>query len=693
MADEINPKKMKDLLAFYKKSFVKHWDDEKYKWQAVKYFQDNWDINAEDFGKMFETATEKTSNLLAAANFFPRGMIINFSKENQEKTRQMFISLFDEDKDLTLRYENFKQAAKELQEEHNATHKDQWNANYQKDNAISTYLWLRYPDKYYIYKYSEYRNVSAVLDSNIKFTKGEKENITNGFVLYNHLCEYLKSDDIKTLLRDRIDESCYTDPDLKTLTIDFGFHISRYYNTSLNSFVEKGATKMSKAEEFANLLLNTHNLILHGAPGTGKTHLARDIAKAMRCSDNEIGFVQFHPSYDYTDFVEGLRPMNDGNSEQVGFERKDGVFKKFCERAILSSGYNDDILKELNDNPTVWKVSLEGTGDNPTRKDCLENGYIRIGWKDYGDVADFSKFEGYTEHGGSNVLVAFQSKMKIGDIVLSCWSSTEIDAIGIVTGEYEYRSDGGDYPRYRNVKWLVKGIRENIVVKNHGKTLTLSSVYKLSISIQDIIDTVKKYSKSKVSTENTPFVFIIDEINRGEMSKIFGELFFSIDPGYRGKAGLIQTQYQNLISENNIFYNGFYAPENVYIIGTMNDIDRNVESMDFAFRRRFTFKEIKAKDTQQDILAGLDDSIRDDAIRRMNSLNDEISNIEGLSSAYHIGGAYFLKLKELDNDFERLWEYHLEGLLREYLRGMEDADSKVEQLKDAYDCQKNEENF
>ena len=427
--------------------------------------------------------------------------------------------------------------------------------------------------------------------------------------------------------------------------------------------------------EYTNLLLNTHNLILHGALGTGKTRLARDIAKAMRCSDNEIGFVQFHPSYDYTDFVEGLRPMNDGNSEQIGFERKDGVFKKFCERAILSSGYNDDILKELNDNPTVWKVSLEGTGDNPTRKDCLENGYIRIGWKDYGDVADFSKFEGYTEHGGSNVLVAFQSKMKIGDIVLSCWSSTEIDAIGIVTGEYEYRSDGGDYPRYRNVKRLVKGIRENIVVKNHGKTLTLASVYKLSISIQDIIDTVKKYSKSKVSTENTPFVFIIDEINRREMSKIFGELFFSIDPGYRGKAGLIQTQYQNLISENNIFYNGFYVPENVYIIGTMNDIDRNVESMDFAFRRRFTFKEIKATDTQQDILAGLDDSIREDAIRRMNSLNDEISNIEGLSSAYHIGGAYFLKLKDLDNDFEKLWEYHLEGLLHEYLRGMEDVES------------------
>lgn len=458
------------------------------------------------------------------------------------------------------------------------------------------------------------------------------------------------------------------------------------WENKTNIYTEKnGENKMTKAKELANLLEHTHNLILHGAPGTGKTHLAREIAAEMGCSDNEIGFVQFHPSYDYTDFVEGLRPVNDAGSGQIGFERKDGVFKKFCERAILSDNNNDDFLKELNDNPTVWKVSLEGTGENPTRTDCMENGYIRIGWKEYGDVADFSKFEGYTEHGGSNVLVAFQSKMKIGDIVLSCWSSTEIDAIGIVTGDYEYRTDGSDYPRYRSVKWLVKGIRENIVEKNHEKTLTLASVYKLSISIQDVIEIVKNHNKNDVKKEKKNFVFIIDEINRGEMSKIFGELFFSIDPGYRGKNGLIKTQYQNLVNESNVFYDGFFVPENVYIIGTMNDIDRNVESMDFAFRRRFTFKEIKANDTQGQILSELDDSIRDEAIRRMDSLNKAIDSIEGLSSAYHIGGAYFLKLKDLNNDFDLLWEYHLEGLLREYLRGMEDAESKLSELRKAYE--------
>lgn len=435
---------------------------------------------------------------------------------------------------------------------------------------------------------------------------------------------------------------------------------------------------VNTASNLSKLLFSTHNLILHGAPGTGKTHLAKDIAKEMNA---EVGFVQFHPSYDYTDFVEGLRPINSGNG-QIAFERKDGVFKKFCEKALLSNSTDSDMLKELNDNPTVWKVSLEGTGDNPTRADCMKNGYIRLGWSEYGDVVDFSKFDGFTEYGGSVVLVAFQSKMKIGDIVLSCWSSTEIDAIGIVTGDYEYRSEGGGYPRYRTVKWLVKGIRENIVEKNRGKNLTLASVYRLSISLQDVIEIVNKYNKGNQASKKD-FVFIIDEINRGEISKIFGELFFSMDPGYRGKMGLIKTQYQNLIQENNVFYDGFYVPENVYIIGTMNDIDRSVESMDFAFRRRFTFKEIKANENLG-MLDELNESIREKAKQTLLSLNNAISEVDGLSSAYHIGGAYFLKLNELDNDFDKLWEYHLEGLLREYLRGMEDSESSLEKLHEAY---------
>ena len=479
---------------------------------------------------------------------------------------------------------------------------------------------------------------------------------------------------------------------------------------SYNAWLKEpqGDTQMTQEDTFvkkyANLLKNTKNLILTGAPGTGKTYLAKQIAKELGCKDDNIGFVQFHPSYDYTDFVEGLRPTDKDGNGNVGFERRDGVFKKFCEKAILPSSVTEDIQKELNENPTIWKVSLEGTGDNPTRTDCLKNGYIRLGWSNYGDVADFSNFSGYTD-GGSVVLVAFQSKMKVGDIVLSCYSATEIDAIGIVTGDYEYRPEGGDYPRYRTVKWIVKGIKENIVEKNHRKTLTSASVYKLSVSIKDVFDIVEKYSTnqtlssdSQEKTSNSrPYVFIIDEINRGEVAKIFGELFYCVDPGYRGKEGKINTQYQNLIKENNIFYSGFFIPENVYIIGTMNDIDRSVESMDFAFRRRFTWAEVKASDTVDMLYPSTTESgeptgleskeLADEAKRRMENLNNAISKINGLNEAYHIGASYFLKLKNYDGNqderFKSLWEYHIKGILQEYLRG--NPNGKLEDLKAAYD--------
>lgn len=369
-------------------------------------------------------------------------------------------------------------------------------------------------------------------------------------------------------------------------------------------------------EKLVDLLKQTHNLILHGAPGAGKTYLAREIAKKM---DAEVGFVQFHPSYDYTDFIEGLRPIKGSNNDHIGFERKDGVFKEFCERALKSFISDNDFDER-------WSKFL---------RDVERQGEISIGYPDKEGV--------------------FSVKKK--------------DDCVIVHREFLFDITTISPERIHNY----------IQDKNFSETE--DKPYERGIG---------NYIKARYYM---PFVFIIDEINRGEMSKIFGELFFSIDPGYRGKDGLIQTQYQNLVPEDDAFSEGFYVPENVYIIGTMNDIDRNVESMDFAFRRRFTFKEIKANDTQGQILSSLDDSIRQEAINRMDSLNKAIwdvenkTGIEGLSSSYHIGGAYFLKLKDLNNDFTQLWDCHLEGLLREYLRGMEDSEAKLEDLKKAYNLE------
>ena len=285
---------------------------------------------------------------------------------------------------------------------------------------------------------------------------------------------------------------------------------------------------------FSEKLVQSRNIIFHGAPGTGKTFLAKQIAADIisngevsdikeldKSSQEQFEFVQFHPSYDYTDFVEGLRPVVSEN-KTVGFELQDGIFKAFVEKA---------------------------------RK------------------------------------------------------------------EYE-----------------------------------------------------------KNSKDPKPYVFVIDEINRGEISKIFGELFFAIDPGYRGPDGSISTQYANL-HENPA--EKFYIPKNVYIIGTMNDIDRSVDSFDFAMRRRFRFIEIKAEDTAASMLKSLPKGKADEAMQRMKALNQVIAEIEDLGKNYQIGAAYFKKIADLN--FDQLWTDYLAPLLSDYLRGLHNEKELMESFKNEYD--------
>ncbi|MCE5224464.1 MAG: AAA family ATPase [Porphyromonadaceae bacterium] len=426
------------------------------------------------------------------------------------------------------------------------------------------------------------------------------------------------------------------------------------------------------------------NIILYGAPGTGKTYSSIQYAVAIieektieevKAEDYEtvfkrylkykddglIAFTTFHQSFSYEEFIEGIRPvvLSEEKSEsasEIEYEVHDGIFKAFCDKAGTPVRNGTSVDLGLGKNPTVWKVSLEGTEENLTRSECMEKGHIRIGWDEHSEkvyeAVDFSKQPGY------NVLNSFYNKMQIGDIVMSCYSSKTIDAIGVVTGDPEWHDEYEHYKRLRKVDWLVKGINEDIVDLNAGKGMALSTVYKLSIPVSDVLQILKKHSPDLfghgVKIPNR--VFIIDEINRGDISKIFGELITLIEPSKRINASEELRATLPYSGQN------FGVPDNVYIIGTMNTADRSIAIIDTALRRRFSFVEMQPES------ALLNDVLVDDIdiAKMLETLNKRVSVL--LDRHHTIGHSYLLPLKTdpTINNLAGIFENKIIPLLQDY---------------------------
>ena len=424
-----------------------------------------------------------------------------------------------------------------------------------------------------------------------------------------------------------------------------------------------------KYDKYVRLLRANKNLIITGAPGTGKTFLAKAIAEEMGA---EYEFVQFHPSYDYTDFVEGLRPTAPDKNGNIGFERKDGVFKNFCKKVIKEVGVYE---KERNSTELFNIIYNDIVAD-------IKSGKIQY----------------YENRQGDRVPIRINDKGRIEYRSADKSPRTEKEENIKIMYDYLVNHNIFDLSSYERDDYFK-------LIKELSKTKTIDYVEYGWILQELLMRTPKQGNRSdkfKVEVDSNlkdknRHVFIVDEINRGEISKIFGELFFSIDPGYRGEKGLVKTQYQNMITdESDPFYKGFYVPENVYIIGTMNDIDRSVESMDFAMRRRFAWMEVKALENTEmlDDLSEMKDEVLDIMKRLNTAIWDEENNsgIEGLSASYHIGGAYFSKLllyldKEHENKdyaYRCLWENHLKGVLYEYLRGTLNAVENLKKLERVY---------
>ena len=433
----------------------------------------------------------------------------------------------------------------------------------------------------------------------------------------------------------------------------------------------------------ANSTSFAKNIILCGTPGTGKTYStvlyavsiidekpfdaikAEDystvFARYMKYKeDGLVAFTTFHQSFGYEEFIEGIRPVvsaeeNAETGRDIEYEVHDGIFKSFCDKAgtPISGGTSVDL--GFGKNPSVWKVSLEGTGDNPTRTECLKNNHIRIGYDSYGETPPDIYEKG---DNGRNILNAFYYKMQIGDIVFSCYSNKTIDAIGVITGEPEWHDEYEHYKRLRNVKWLVKDINEDIFDLNAQRLMMQPSVYKLSVSVTDALQILRKVKPSlftpRVKIPNR--VFIIDEINRGNISKVFGELITLIEPTKRIGA---KEQLRATLP-----YSGqsFGVPDNVYLIGTMNTADRSIALIDTALRRRFSFVEMQPDSaTLKDVLVdGIDIS------EMLDTINKRITVL--LDREHTIGHSYLLPLKS-DPTLERLaaiFENTIVPLLQEY---------------------------
>ena len=613
--------------------------------------------------------------------------VIKYLVDNKaDKTRVCCQHLIDESVPLNDRLAAFKSEMKDLCP-------SKWKNTANDERTASALLTCVYPETYTFYKDEIYQNICDYFGYTSQKAGKKYEHfleLINGFV---------KSygEEIQQIMLNEIEE--YKNKPLNLAVQTLFWCMKDYMQEKLKKKMTTDTNNSSKEAWYDDVVLTWErrkNVVLYGAPGTGKTYDVPELAVRL-CdpafmaaepsreeivsrynqlkTEKRIAFTTFHQSLDYEDWIEGLRPVVNENN-QVTYEIESGIFKKLCEEA------ERPVVKDkqvgIADNAVVWKVSLAGTGDNDVRRECMENSHIRIGWDGYGpvisDETDWSIYNGE----GKQILDAYINKMKIGDIVMSCYSSQTIDAIGVVVGDYEFDDSLPNYKRVRRVNWLVKNINENIVEMNDGKTMTLGTVYRLnSITLDNVKSILEKYNTSSNMEENDKaYVMVIDELNRGNVSKVFGELITLLEADKR--KGRINAESVVLPYSKK----GFHIPNNVYLIATMNTADRSLGSLDYAIRRRFAF--IAEKPFGLDV-EGFDEDLFELVSSLFVKNFDEykesgwdqtmkLESADTLSEEYKpedvwIGHSYFLMQDEEgeDNTSNRLL-YEIIPLLEEYVR-------------------------
>lgn len=773
--------RLKEILEQYRRDFVsKQWPEERYKWEAVKCFQDNWDVNAPDFKEMLHRSLDKTKNLLASTNNFPRAMIEQFANTAPEEVRKLFIDLFDESKELVPRIMAFKDNSSILLEKYGngaAQH-------YQYENAVSTYLWLRYPDKYYIYKFGEIKATSDELNSDYKFKKGAyADNLRNFYALYDEIRNEIKQDvELLSILKSCLDDKCYEDPEFCTLSIDVGFYISRVVakadDAKNTEWYPKDYSPELSVEEWLQLIkdedvFNTNSLEImrrmkdYGGQASctqlatrygetknfynsGSTALARRIADKTGCplyeNDNEntkywpVLYLGHSASKDEEgSFIWKLR-----DELSAALDRVD--LSKVSLYATSNSG-DEKGYWWLNANPKIWSFGGMAVGEvqkyslvneNGNKRRIYQNfldakagdmvigyestpvkqivGIGKISAEQDGEYLSFEKIEGLSSPIAYETLKACPELEKMEYFV-----NPQGSLFKLTHGEYDFIMDmirdenpivsdkkkdpytKADFlnkvfmseDRY-DVLVSVLSNKKNIILQGApgvGKTYAARRLawsmmgekdddriefvqFHQNYSYEDFIMGYKpagegfelKYGvfyrfcqKAANMPSDKKCFFIIDEINRGNLSKIFGELLMLIEKDYRG-------------TKATLAYNGmpFTVPDNLYIIGMMNTADRSLAMIDYALRRRFSFFDMQPGfDTEKfcEYQAGLENDTFIEVVKKIKDLNKEITSDKSLGSGFCIGHSYFCaKTKETCTDawLKEVVDFDIMPMLSEY---------------------------
>ena len=781
----IDLEKLKPILEGYKGYFPLHWDDEKYKWEAIKHFQNHWDIDAKNFGEMFKLATDKTFNLLASGYAYPRGMITNFAKADDEATRTMFRNLFDESQDLAARVDAFQTAAEEMRSKYDD---GTWRNHYQNTNAISTYLWLRYPDKYYIYKYELFRAAAKELSSDyMPKRNGSVESRVGGNQMYDEICEAIKADpDIRGMIEAAMVPSCYPDPEMKTATIDVGFYLARYYleerkteqeeeewfpkeyspDLEVEDWVEllndssvfttSSLQIMKRMKDYGGQATCTQLSVKYGESknfyNSGSSSLAKRIAEKTGCEvppDRDSGNARWWPilyvgkhagkddegSYIWRlrdelskalvkvdlsgiDLYAKVEKLDDGHGYwwltanpkiwsfadiKIGEEQsytlynengnKRRVFQNFLDAEVgdVVIGYEANPVKKVvaigritqaNDGKAIYFEKVEGLAtpiEYLALKECPELEKMEFFVQPNGSLFKLTK----GEYDFIMDIIREENPLQKQDAAKQKYTKEDFLSKVYMTEE-----------RYEVLEALLRN-KMNVILQGApgvGKTFTAKKLayammgevddsriemvqFHQNYSYEDFIMGYRpdgadfkltdgifyRFCQTAANYPDKEFFFIIDEINRGNMSKIFGELLMLIEKDYRG-------------TKATLAYSGmpFSVPENLYIIGMMNTADRSLAMIDYALRRRFSFFEMEPGFNSEGFTKyqnGFTNETFNALIDQIKALNKEITDDKSLGRGFQIGHSYFCGREEsgcTDEWMRSVVEFDILPMLGEY---------------------------